>query len=196
MIAWINFSICILSSILFLYFYVRSVSPAGQELVEGPAVYKKCYYLRLISGFFELVITINYVLFLFFPLPSLPLAERFPWAWWISIIIGLIIGIPATWLMIKGAQDAGEETLMPKKEHKMYSGIYQKMRHPQAVGEVFLFGVIALLLNSPFLTLFSVIFFPIFIIMCYAEEQDLLLRYGQDYVEYCKRTGAFWPKSS
>jgi protein-S-isoprenylcysteine O-methyltransferase Ste14 len=30
--------------------------------------------------------------------------------------------------------------------------------------------------------------------VCYAEEQDLLLRYGDAYAEYCRRTGAFWPK--
>lgn len=68
------------------------------------------------------------------------------------------------------------------------------MRHPQATGEVFLFLVIALLLNSLFLDLYSLIYFPIFIMMCYAEEQDLLLRYGDMYAQYCKLTGAFWPK--
>ncbi|NLF52557.1 MAG: hypothetical protein GX577_15620, partial [Leptolinea sp.] len=102
--------------------------------------------------------------------------------------------IPATWLMVRGAKDAGEETLTPKKDHVIYTGIYEKIRHPQAVGEVFLFGVIGILLNSPFLTFFSFIYFPIFVILCYAEEQDLLLRYGQSYADYCKRTGAFWPK--
>ena len=84
--------------------------------------------------------------------------------------------------------------MRPKKEHVMYGGIYAKMRHPQAAGEVFLFLVIALLLNSPFLALYSLIYFPIFIIMCYAEEQDLLLRYGDTYAAYCRRAGAFWPK--
>ena len=123
-----------------------------------------------------------------------PLPEKFPWAWWISLVIALIIGIPATTLMVIGIRAAGEEAMRPKKEHVMYGGIYSKMRHPQATGEVFLFLVIALLLNSPFLALYSQIYLPIFIIMCYAEEQDLLLRYGDAYAAYCKRTGAFWPK--
>jgi protein-S-isoprenylcysteine O-methyltransferase Ste14 len=42
--------------------------------------------------------------------------------------------------------------------------------------------------------LFSLIYLPVFLILCYAEEADLLLRYGAAYAEYCKRTGAFWPK--
>lgn len=64
------------------------------------------------------------------------------------------------------------------------------------MGEAFLFAVMGLLLHSPFLTIFSLIYFPILILMCFAEEQDLMLRYGNSYAGYCKRTGAFWPKKS
>jgi len=192
MFAWINFAVLVWSSIMFLFFYVRSVSPAAQEMVIGPRAYQRCFYYRLVSGAFELIIIVNYVLYLFYPLP-ISLTEKFPWAWWISILIGLVIGVPATVLMLVGLRDAGEEAIHPKKEHSIYAGIYNKIRHPQAVGEVFLFAVVALLLNSPFLTLFSLIYFPIFILLCYAEEQDLLLRYGQPYADYCKQTGAFWP---
>jgi protein-S-isoprenylcysteine O-methyltransferase Ste14 len=195
MIAWVNFAVLVFSSLFFLYCYVRSVSPAGREKIIGPRAYRLCYYDRLMSGVFEFVITINLILYYFFPLET-PLPEKFPWAWWVSLLIAAVIGIPATLLMVIGAIHAGEETLRPKKEHVMYGGIYTKIRHPQAVGEVFLFPVIAILLHSPFLTLFSLIYFPIFILLCYAEEQDLLLRYGDAYAEYCKRTGAFFPKKA
>jgi protein-S-isoprenylcysteine O-methyltransferase Ste14 len=193
MIAWLNLAILLFASILFLLFYVRSVSPAGREKVIGPRAYRLCYHNRLAAGALEFVITANFVLYYFFPLTT-PLPAKFPWGWWLSLVIAALIGIPATLLMVVGMRDAGEETMQPKKEHGMYGGIYNKLRHPQAVGEVFLFPVTALLLHSPFLTLFSLTYFPIFIIMCYAEEQDLLLRYGEAYAEYCKRTGAFWPK--
>ncbi len=195
MFAWINFAIMFFASLLFLFFYVRSASPAGREKVIGPRAYQICFNDRLISGAFELVITINYILYYFFPLPT-PLPDQFPWDWWISLVMAALIGIPATVLMLVGLRDAGEEALRPKKEHTMYEGIYAKIRHPQAMGEVFLFPVMAILLHSPFLTLFSLIYFPIFILLCYAEEQDLLLRYGDPYAEYCKRTGAFWPRRS
>jgi protein-S-isoprenylcysteine O-methyltransferase Ste14 len=178
-----------------LYFYVLSARPAAQEKVIGPRAYQRCFYYRLIASGFELVITANYILYYFFPLTT-PLHDRFPWPWWISLVIAALIGTPATILMLVGVRDAGEEAIRPKKEHSMYSGIYTKIRHPQAVGEVFLFAVIGLLLHSPFLTLFSLIYFPILILMCYAEEQDLMLRYGDSYTEYCKHTSAFWPKRS
>mgnify|MGYP000844986370 FL=1 len=193
MIAWINFAVLILASLLFLHFYMLSASPATREKVLGPSAYARCGRDRIVSAFFELIIVINYVIYYFYPLPT-PLPETFPWAWWVSALIAVVIAVPSTTLMLIGLRDAGEEALRPKKEHTLYGGIYTKLRHPQAVGEVFLWWVIAFLLHSPFLALFSFIYIPIFIMMSLAEEQDLLWRYGDAYAEYCKRTGAFWPR--
>jgi methanethiol S-methyltransferase len=193
MFAWINFAVLLTASILFVLFYVRSAAPAGREKLIGPRAYRLCYYDRLAAGTFEGLITANYILYYFFPLAT-PLPDKFPWAWWISLVLAALIGIPATILMVIGVRDAGEEAMRPRKEHVMYGGIYTRLRHPQASGEVFLFLVIAFLLHSPFLAIFSLVYFPLFIVLCYAEEQDLLLRYGDAFAEYCKKTGAFWPK--
>jgi len=54
--------------------------------------------------------------------------------------------------------------------------------------------VLAFLVHSPFLTLFSLVWLPVWWYFCRAEEQDLLLRYGRTYEEYRRRTGMFWPK--
>ena len=77
MIAWINFAVLLVSSILFLLFYVRSAGPAGREKVIGPRAYRLCFYDRLVSGGFEAVITANYILYFFYPLPT-PLPDTFP----------------------------------------------------------------------------------------------------------------------
>ncbi len=193
MTAWINFAILLLASLLFLYYYIRSVSPATLEKVLGEGAYQRCARDRIIASVFEVVILINFIIYFFYPLP-VPLPRVFPWAWWISVLIGLAIALPAGLLMGIGLRDAGEEALRPKKEHSMYSGIYTRIRHPQAVGEVCFWWVFAFLLNSPFLAILSFIYIPIFLIMCLAEEQDLLWRYGDAYAEYCRHTGAFWPK--
>ena len=193
MIAWINFAVMLVLTVLFLLFYVRSARPAGREMISGPGAYQLCFYERMVSAIFEFTIVANYILYFYYPLQT-PLPVKFPWSWWISLLVALLIGIPATTLMIIGVRDAGEEAMRPRKEHSMYGGIYTRIRHPQATGEVFLFLVIALLLNSPFLAVFSLIYFPLFIVLCYVEEQDLLLRYGEAYAEYCRKTGSFWPK--
>jgi methanethiol S-methyltransferase len=195
MIAWFNFAILIFASLFFLLYYIRSVSPATLEKVNGPDAYAQCGRERAIAIIFETITVVNYVIYIFYPL-STPLPEQFPWAWWLSIAMAVVIGVPSVWLMAVGMKGAGEEAIRPKKEHTMYGGIYAKIRHPQAVGEVFVWLALAFLLNSPFLALFSFVYFPIFIIMCFAEEQDLLWRYGDSYVAYCQQTGAFWPKKA
>jgi protein-S-isoprenylcysteine O-methyltransferase Ste14 len=193
MIAWLNLTVLLFASLFFLYFYVLSVSPAALEKVIGPQAYRKCGKYRVIAALFETITAICYIAYRFYPVPT-PLVERFPWPWGISALLAALIGLPTLALMFVGMRDAGSETMTPKKEHGMYGGIYQKIRHPQAVGEVFAWLWIALLLDSPFLAVFSLAYFPIFLVMCHAEEQDLLLRFGDSYVEYMRRTNAFIPR--
>ncbi len=135
MIAWINFILLIVSALLFLYFYVKSVSPAALERKIGEVAYSKCARYRLIAGAFEIVAAANYVVYYFYPLP-VQLPETFPWDWWISVIIAIVIAIPGGYLWWRGTKDAGRETMEPRKEHTLYGGIYRKVRHPQATGEV------------------------------------------------------------
>jgi protein-S-isoprenylcysteine O-methyltransferase Ste14 len=193
MIEWINFGVLILSTVLFLLFYVMSAGPAQLEKKIGESAYSRCSKYRIIAACFEFVAVSNYIIYYFYPLP-IGLPHAFPWDWWISIVIGVIIFIPSMYLMYIGARDAGEEAMVPKKEHTLYGGIYETIRHPQAIGEFFLWYPIALWINSPFLVLYSFVWLPIFYIMCLAEERDLVVRYGQSYIEYRDRVGFLIPK--
>ena len=193
MIAWLNLTLLTFSALLFLYYYVLSVSPAALEVVYDPGAYHRCGNYRVVAIGFEIITAINYIVYFYYPVNS-PMPLSFPWPWWISIAIALLIGVPAVYLMIVGMRDAGEEAVRPRKEHGMYGGIYAKLRHPQAAGEVFIWLVMALMLNSPFLAVYSLLFVPIFLVMCLAEEKDLLLRFGTPYAEYMRTTGAYFPK--
>ncbi|MHA1137794.1 MAG: methyltransferase family protein [Candidatus Thorarchaeota archaeon] len=193
MLEWLNFIILVISTILFLYFYVKSVSPAQLEKTMGEIAYPKCKTYRLIAGIFEGITIINYIVYVFYPLP-LDLPLTLPWDYLLSFIFSFVILIPSAYLMIKGMRDAGEETLEPKKEHILYTGIYDTVRHPQAIGEAVLWFPFALWFNSLFLVLYSFIWIPIFYIMCWAEERDLIIRYGQPYLDYRNRVGFLIPK--
>jgi len=194
-IAWINFAVMLFASLLFLYYYVLSVSPAAREQMGVRDAYRRCAHDRVLAIIFEMLSVASYVVYYFYPLP-VPLPASFPWGYWLSVLLAILIGVPALGLMIWGLVDAGEEAVRPKKEHHLYTGIYARIRHPQAAGEVFIWLVIALLLNSPFLVIFSLVYFPIFLLMCLAEEKDLLLRFGEAYAAYSRRTGAFLPIGS
>lgn len=192
-IAWANFAVLIVSAILFVYFYVRSVGPASLERKIGEVAYAKCKRYRITASAFEIVVVVNYVIYSFYPLP-VPLPDTFPWTWWVSLAIAVVILVPGVYLMWRGLKDAGEESLAPKKEHGLCGGIYTKMRHPQATGEVALWWVIAFVLNSPFLAILSVLWIPAFYTMCKAEERDLVIRYGRRYLEYRNNTPFLIPK--
>ena len=193
MIEWINFIILLIATAFMSFFYIKSVGPAKLEQKIGEKAYHRCGNYRIIASVFELIAAINYILYFFYPLPIL-IPRFFIWDSWISIIISIAILIPCLYIMLKGVKDAGREALFPDKKHTLYGGIYKKIRHPQALGEVFIWWVVALLLNSPFLFLYSIAWFPIFHWFCKAEERDLEIRYGNAYLDYKKKTGMYLPK--
>ena len=193
MIAWINFIVLLLATVLTVIYYVKSAGPAALEQKIGAEAYTKCTRYRALSGIFMTLAGVNYVVYAFYPIP-LPLPRTFAWPYWVSALIAVIIAIPSRILWFWGMKDAGEETMLVKKEHTLYSGIYQKIRHPQAAGEVWYWWVFAFLCNSPFLVIYSAIWLPLFHWMSIAEERDLLIRYGDRYEAYMKNTGMYFPK--
>ena len=193
MFSWINFIVLILSTALMVFFYIKSVYPATLSQKIGLRAYARCAYYRITASIFELITILNYLFYFFLPLPiSLP--QFFIWDYWISILIAFVILLPFLYIMLKGVKDAGREALFPDKEHTLYSGIYEKIRHPQALGEAFIWCTLALILNSPFLFLYSIVWFPLFYWFCKEEEKDLLIRYGEQYFDYKERTGMFFPR--
>jgi len=195
-IGWLNFTVLVISSVAFSLLYVLSVRPAQLERKIGKQAYRRCARYRMLSSFLMTVAMVNYVLYHWYPLPIDPLPARFAWPYWVNIILAALIGVPAMWIFIRGMRDAGEETMVPDKAHEIYGGIYEKIRHPQALGEAPLWLVTALIVNSPLLALFSLPYLGVWYWWCVEEEKDLLLRYGESYASYRARTGMFFPRRS
>jgi len=193
MIEWLNFSILIISTLLFSYFYILSIQPVKREENRGERAWKECMMLRSLSIGFEIIKTINLVLWTWFPIPNL--SWKIHSNYLIGIILGAIISLPSAYILLKGVKDAGFETIQPSKETLMYPGIYKYIRHPQSTGEFPLFVALAFAINSWFLvivmTAHMIIYLPI---MIFYEEKDLIRRFGDKYRDYQKRTGAIFPK--
>jgi protein-S-isoprenylcysteine O-methyltransferase Ste14 len=192
-VEWINLISLNVCAIVFAYLTTLSVMPVTREERRGEQAWKECGTLRNVSFVFASIMILNTILWLWIPVPEL--------SWHISpnplfgIIVGLIIGIPCFIIMSIAMRDAGKEMHAPQKGIQMLGGIYRKLRHPGALGEMPLYIVIALFVNSLFLTswmiLFVLIFTPIHI---HYEEKDLLKRFGQKYSEYQRTTPAFFPR--
>lgn len=192
--SWLNVAVLIVVTALTFVFYVASAGPAAlSRRVGAEEAYRRCTRYRMLSGAFMTVAGIDYVVYAFFPLPwSFP--ERFPWPYWVSAVIAVVIAVPAGILWVWGMKDAGEETMVLKENHTMYGGIYRRVRHPQAAGEVWYWWVFAFLCHSPFLAVYSLVWLPLFHLMSRAEERDLLIRFGDAYESYMGRTSMYIPR--
>jgi protein-S-isoprenylcysteine O-methyltransferase Ste14 len=183
----------VVSALLFWFFYTKSARPAALEKEVGEVAYRRCAQYRSVAAALMFIASANYLVYYFFPLP-VGLPHTFPWPWWVSAVAAVLIALPSGYLWYRGVRDAGEETMTPKKEHTLYGGIYAKIRHPQAAGELMMWWVMAFFLHSPLLALFSLVWVPIFVAISLVEEQDLLIRYGEPYTLYRQSTGFFFPK--
>jgi protein-S-isoprenylcysteine O-methyltransferase Ste14 len=166
--------------------------PVTREGTKGEGAWEECAKLRSISFVFAGIMIVNTVLWILFPIPEL--------SWAINpeplfgIIVGTIIGVPCIIILMIAMRDAGKEMHAPQKGIQLHGGIYRKIRHPGAVGEMPLYVVIALYVNSLFLTIWMTIFILVFTpIHIYYEEKDLLKRFGEEYAEYRRTTPAVFP---
>lgn len=193
LIPWINFAVLVIATLFLFYFYMRSASPAQLEKKIGESAYQKCGRYRMIASVFEIIAITTYVVYSYYPLP-LSIPETFPWPYTVSFLIAVIIAVPSGYVMIRGVIDAGQDSVTPKKKGRLFGGIYKKIRHPQAMGELPLWWAFSFFLNSPFLAIYSIVWIPIFVTIARAEEKDLLIRFGDKYAKYQEQTGFIIPK--
>lgn len=170
-----------------------SVSRSIRSLGRGTPVSYGSMLYRIISIAALVLHFLSFLLYKAFPaFPGIP--ADFAWNRWFSIITAAVVGLPAAVVWIRGIIDAGPETIAVKDGQISARGIYQKIRHPQALGKMAFPLVIALLLNSPFLVLFSIVWIPAFFFLCHIEEKELALHLGQEYLSYKDSTGFFAPR--
>jgi len=192
-ISWSNFLLINIFTILAWYFYIKSAMPAHLEEKVGENAWNDCKRFRRFSAFFLSILVIQMILWAWFPIPGLTIiVHPNPL---IPILLGVIIATPLTAILMQGIRDAGKETMSPSQDTEMFRGIYKYIRHPQMVGELPWFIIIALFLNSLFLISYSIfVLMIIFPIIIHYEEKDLVKRFGAEYIEYRKRTGCIFPK--
>ena len=189
----VNLISLILSFLGLAVVYLISLQPKKRESKVGPKAWRQSKHLRTVGFFCEALGIGNIILWVWFPIPDLD--WKITQNPWISFSIALILGIPCLIIMSIGVMQAGKESWEPHRETILNQGLYRYVRHPQAITEFPFFAIIAFGVNSWFLfsilTLYALIFLPI---MKNLEEKDLILRFGDEYRAYQKKTGAFFPR--
>jgi methanethiol S-methyltransferase len=192
-VSTINFASLLIASILSFYFYIRSVTPLTLQKKIGDKAWKISNRYRILADTFWTILIVNLILWIWFPLNYInyPITDNYL----ILLIVSLILMVPFIIITIKAFQDAGTETVKASEKTEMYGGIYNYIRHPQMLGATPIILLICCLLNSlTLLIIFIILMLIIVPIVIYYEEKDLILRFGDSYLEYRKKTGAIIPK--
>lgn len=140
------------------------------------------YPFLVFTGFFQLV-------------EHFPLQLHFEQEFWIQVI-GILLEAVGYFLFLWSVLERGRYATSweMRKDHKLVtSGPYGYVRHPSYLAYFIMFsGLFFLLFNL--VALVPLIAVPGYVSLTTYEEQLLVARFGNEYVEYQKRTGRFLPR--
>ena len=82
-----------------------------------------------------------------------------------------------------------------RQEHRLVrEGIYQYVRHPAYLAMMLEIVAIPLVVNSYYTVIFAIgAFVPALLVRWRYEEQELVRKFGDVYVQYQREVGAFFP---
>lgn len=116
------------------------------------------------------------------------------WVRWLGVGTGALCVVGIYWLFSSIGSGISPASAT-RKEHKLStSGPYRWVRHPlYTVGSFFYisFGMMA---DNWFITAMGVLAFLAMAVRTPKEETNLIAKFGDEYREYMKRTGRFFPK--
>ena len=122
----------------------------------------------------------------FIPLPA--------WLRWTGVGLGMATMLLLTWTFHRLGRNI-TDTVVTRREHSLITtGPYRWVRHPFYVA--FLLGTtaISLVLANWLVLLVGTTAFVLLAIRSRKEEENLELRFGDEYRRYRARTGAFFPR--
>ncbi len=117
------------------------------------------------------------------------------WIRWIGILAAMVCPFLSFWLF-KNIGLNISETVLTKQNHQLVtSGPYKYIRHPlYLTGILLIFSLGTISENWVLLFLAPLTFLIFRFIVIPKEEEKLMERFGQHYVDYRKTTGALFPK--
>jgi protein-S-isoprenylcysteine O-methyltransferase Ste14 len=118
------------------------------------------------------------------------------WARWLGVGLGFLCVLGVYWLF-SSIGSGITPTSATRREHKLVtSGPYRWIRHPLYTVGSSLFVAIGLMADNWFILLLSMLAFAAMASRTPKEESNLVEKFGDEYREYMKRTGRYFPKFS
>lgn len=116
------------------------------------------------------------------------------WIRWFGVALGILCVLGIYWLF-SSIGSGITPTSATRKEHKLVtSGPYRWVRHPLYTVGTGLFISFGLMADNWFIAGLGILTFILMSIRTPKEEANLIEKFGDEYREYMKRTGRFFPK--
>ncbi len=116
------------------------------------------------------------------------------WARWLGVGLGIVCTFLIYW-MFNSIGTGITPTVATRKDHKLVTkGPYRWIRHPLYTFGTAFFLSFALMADSWFIALMSILAIILLTIRLPNEEGHLIEKFGDEYREYMKNTGRFLPK--
>jgi protein-S-isoprenylcysteine O-methyltransferase Ste14 len=117
------------------------------------------------------------------------------WTRWLGVGIGVLCVLGIYWLF-SSIGSGITPTSATRKEHRLVThGPYRWVRHPLYTVGSSLFIAFGMIADSWFIALLGLLAFIAMAIRTPREEANLIEKFGDEYREYMKRTGRFFPRS-
>lgn len=122
------------------------------------------------------------------------------WRRVIALILALVGLSLSVWSIVymryKGdgnPMDAFGHEVAPRTKHLMTEGPYRLSRTPMLSGSFIYYAGVCIWLWTWQALLVFVAFIAIMMLQVLSEEKRLRKDFGEEYEDYCRRTGRFWP---
>ncbi len=116
------------------------------------------------------------------------------WVRWLGIGIAIVNDVLLYWLF-SSIGSGISPTSATRKEHKLStSGLYRWVRHPLYTVGSMLFISFGMMADNWFIAALGVLAFIAMAKRTPQEEANLIEKFGDEYREYMKHTGRFFPK--
>ena len=173
------------------YFRQKADRETGEKIsrkVDGPAFMTILMIAGLVLWLSPLVYLINpgWMAWSKIGLPD--------WARWLGVGVGIISVLGIYWLF-SSIGSGITPTSATRREHKLVtSGPYRWIRHPLYTFGSSMFVAFGMMADNWFIILLGILVFIAMAIRTPKEEANLIEKFGDEYREYMKHTGRYFPK--
>ena len=116
------------------------------------------------------------------------------WVRWLGVGIGILCVLGIYWLF-SSIGSGITPTSATRTEHKLVTnGIYRYIRHPLYTVGSSMFVAFGMMADNWFIAILGILTFILMAIRTPKEEANLIEKFGDEYREYMKHTGRYFPK--